>query len=570
MNAPNSLKLEAAKLLRKLFLFFGLLSILILILQLAWMWADHYFAKERLEKALAFTLEESIRSRDLISIKRTIGGFQLAYPGSSICLSLADDVVIGESQCKFENSASYKVPLSNEKFYLAVQPARYHWMIGFGILFIIVFWLVIAYVGRKFHLFLSRLNSDLNLLQVYPRKDIYFSELALAGEQFDRRMELELQNQALASAHKLGDLAAQVAHDIRSPLSALNLLTSSLNGVDEEKRIIIRSALNRINDIANHLIQRGKDLRQSDSQLKNQFGDTEAIEPIAHPTLLAPIVDSIVSEKRTQFREKKSIEIQVDLGHSYGLFSKVNSVELQRAISNLINNAVEAMPKENGKITVTIQELGGLAAILIRDNGNGIPERILKQLGQKGVTTGKGNSLSGSGLGVYHAKKTVEDVGGKMSVESQVGVGTVVSLELEKIKPPTWFVEHLELSPNSTIVTVDDDLSIHQLWKDRLFPLLENLNIQLFSFTSANEFKAWVKNSDNNEKRNSPSYLVDFEFINQDTNGLDLIEELHIASESILVTSRFDEVGIINRCSNLGLRLIPKAMTGIVPIKVRD
>lgn len=568
MINPISLKLESSKLLKKLILFFGLLSILILILQLAWMWADHYYTKDRLEKALAFTLEESIRSRDLISIKRTISGFQLAYPGSTICLSLADNVVIGESQCDFRTAASYSIPLSNERFYLAVQASRFHWMIGFGLLFILGFWLVIAYVGRKFHFFLSRLNSDLNLLQIYPRKDLYFSELALAGEQFDKRMELELQNQALASAHKLGDLAAQVAHDIRSPLSALNLMTSHIVGIEEEKRIIIRSAVNRINDIANHLIQRGKDLRSSDYNAKEQIIVGEMAQPMTHTTLLAPLVDSIVSEKRTQFREKKSIEIQADLRQSYGLFSKVNPIEFQRAISNLINNAVEAMPKENGKITVTVQERGHLVAILIHDNGSGIPDYILKKLGQKGLTIGKENSQSGSGLGVYHAKKTVEDAGGKFSIESQIGVGTTVALELEKAKAPNWFVEDLELVPNSVIVTVDDDISIHQLWKDRLSPLLSKQNIQMFSFTSANEFKQWVNANQIAGKEFNCSYLIDYEFLNQEITGLDLVEKLNIKSKAILVTSRYDEVEIRRRCTNIGLRLIPKAMAGLVPIRI--
>jgi signal transduction histidine kinase len=60
----------------------------------------------------------------------------------------------------------------------------------------------------------------------------------------------------LGSSARFADLAQQVSHDIRSPLSALNMMLSSLNELPEAKRLILRSASQRINDIANSLIQK--------------------------------------------------------------------------------------------------------------------------------------------------------------------------------------------------------------------------------------------------------------------------------------------------------------------------
>ena len=64
--------------------------------------------------------------------------------------------------------------------------------------------------------------------------------------------------------------------------------------------------------------------------------------------------------------------------------------------------------------------------------------------------------------------------------------------------------------------------------------------------------------------------MIDYELLNQSISGLDLIEELGIADFSILVTSRYEESKIKENCSRLGLKLIPKAMAGYVPVSIID
>lgn len=64
-------------------------------------------------------------------------------------------------------------------------------------------------------------------------------------------------------------------------------------------------------------------------------------------------------------------------------------------------------------------------------------------------------------------------------------------------------------------------------------------------------------------------FLIDYELIGQRFTGLDLIEENKLGDRAILVTSRYEEPQIRKRCEKLGIRLIPKSMTGWVPIEVR-
>ena len=62
-------------------------------------------------------------------------------------------------------------------------------------------------------------------------------------------------------------------------------------------------------------------------------------------------------------------------------------------------------------------------------------------------------------------------------------------------------------------------------------------------------------------------YLIDFEMDRGEMNGLQVIEHLGIASQSILVTSRFEDAAVLDGCRRLGCRYLPKTMAAFVPIK---
>ena len=71
---------------------------------------------------------------------------------------------------------------------------------------------------------------------------------------------------------------------------------------------------------------------------------------------ISPVIESVLSEKRTQYRNKMNINIISDLGpNSYGLFSKINKAELKRVLSNLINNSVEAF-ETGGEVKINLSK----------------------------------------------------------------------------------------------------------------------------------------------------------------------------------------------------------------------
>ncbi len=374
------------------------------------------------------------------------------------------------------------------------------------------------------------------------------------------------QRQLVITASAISNMAKQVSHDIRSPLSALNMVMEQLTQIPENHRLIIRSSVSRINDIANQLLDKGKSpaIKTGGSSLSNQNLPQLSVQ------LLFPIIDSLVSEKRMQFRDKQSVVIEANVQKGYGLFANINSIELKRVISNLINNSVEAFLSEKGNIVVSLDCSGDDINLVIEDNGKGIPENILKKLGEIGVSHGKEGTQSGSGLGVYHAKQTVESFGGTFAIESKEGIGTKIKMVFPKAQAPHWFVEKLRLMPKMLVISLDDDLCIHQIWSERLSSnRYESQEIEHFTFTSVGEFRSWfIDQGILSAAPESVMFLIDYELLDQNITGLDIIEELKISNRAILVTSRYEESKIRARCESLGVRLIPKAIASFVPIDV--
>lgn len=384
-----------------------------------------------------------------------------------------------------------------------------------------------------------------------------FSEMLL---KLESTTQLRIENERLIAQTKILEeksiLASQVSHDIRSPLSALNILLSILENLPEEKRTLMRSAIKRINDIANTLLHAGR----------NTQSNMVEIESSLNIFMISTLIESILTEKRLQFREFIDIEIESEISKSYGLFAEINYTEFKRLISNLINNSVDAIETKKGEIIVRVSEFQNQILIQIQDNGKGIAPDILANLGQKGISSGKSGVESGFGLGIPHAINYINSIGGKIELNSHLGIGTTISIFLQKASQPDWFVDSLNLGEFKQIVILDDDQSIHNIWKDRFKINIDREKLNIFHFTSGDLFRNWFKDKLGQGK--NTLFLIDYELLNQNKNGIEIIEELQIQEQSIIVTSRYEEVTVLNKCKSLKLRLLPKNLTGFVPVKI--
>lgn len=207
-----------------------------------------------------------------------------------------------------------------------------------------------------------------------------------------------------------GQLAAGIAHEIRNPLTALKgfvqLMAHSSQYADKYLPIM-REELERIEMIVSELLMLAK---PQDALLREV--------DLAH--LLEDVVTLMGAEAHLQGIELKLVPL------SGRIAVRCDANQLKQVFINFIKNAVEAMP-DGGTIRIeTERDPEQTAIVRLIDQGCGIPEEKLRQIGEPFFTTKE----TGTGLGMMVSQKIVEHHGGRVEIESEVGVGTTVMVLL--------------------------------------------------------------------------------------------------------------------------------------------
>ena len=553
-----------------------------------------HFVEETTKNALA--LEQPIM------VQRSISEFWRAFEGRNSAITALevyfDEALVAQNGVKqsktslmqFNSKRCFPTSQQNVCVRYFVDPIRFLSEIFFVLLAVIISALSVYGLRRKLaaknvaalakplEMEIARISyisegfknpavRELGVEPISTSKTLPIQEVFKLSEAYKDLLDHSLQflnlEKSIEISKSLSTLAAQVSHDIRSPLSALNMVMGQLPHLPEDKRVLIRDSVQRINDIANSLLEKG---RSQHSAANPSHGPGINLEVL----LLGSLIDSLVSEKRIQYRDKIKIEIVADFDASFDVFAKADSKELKRILSNLVNNSVEAFDEAGGKITVSLRGQTNIASVVVSDNGKGIPEQVVAKLmaGEKGVSHGKEGTRSGSGIGVNHAKATIESFGGKFEINSREGMGTMIIMTLPREVAPKWFVERIEFSEGQTVIALDDDQSIHNIWQGRFASSdLAKGGVQLLHFSSSAVFESWL--ADARGKTLDPVFLMDYELLGQENTGLDLIEKHSLGSQAILVTSRYEEKHLRERCERLSVRILPKSMAGFVPFTLR-
>ena len=353
-----------------------------------------------------------------------------------------------------------------------------------------------------------------------------------------------------AKAEAQKRISEEVAHDIRSPLTALRFATEDLSMLPENRRVMIRNSTTRVSDIANNLLMNLEEI---------ETGHVEKRIPV----LLSTTLDQMLSEKRAQY-SNQNIEFELNIPRPLmTLFVNVQPIEFKRVLSNLINNSVEAFKKAEGTVTLTLSREEDLVTIQLIDNGCGIPPKLLQKIFEKGQSFGK---KGGHGLGLSHAKRTINLWEGEITVSSEVKKGTMITILLPAEKePPKWFAPQINVPENTTVVVIDDDDFIHLVWKERFKDSLTQGLINLISFRSLDKFTEWFQQNQNS----SYFLLMDYEFKNTKTTGPEILKKLQVPStQALVVTSHFEELDIRHECIKQELKIVPKNIASSIPINI--
>lgn len=321
----------------------------------------------------------------------------------------------------------------------------------------------------------------------------------------------------------------KMAHDSEAPIVVLENLLDKKEALSEEERKVGIDSLSRIR-LINSAALRGVSLSSQKEIVR-----------------LRGLLESVMTEKKIQYQEECPLKLKLQASE-FDYFINIEQINLMRAFSNLIDNAVEAIEdRASAAVSISLKENSNMVEIAIQDNGRGIPEEILTQIQFQPFSYGK---KGGSGLGMRNAIDIVKNSGGQLKIESQVGIGTTILITLPYVKRASA-VRPLYLDFSQDIVILDDTIEIYKTWKNIFFQIdfpEENLHF----FSKVESFRNYIKN-----KKHSALFFIDYDLGHQQ-NGIDLIKEFSLMNNSFLVTSYSNDISLIEDCERNNIKIIPK------------
>ena len=409
------------------------------------------------------------------------------------------------------------------------------------------------YIANPLNFITSHLKQGLTL--DHQKDEIQeFAYLIDQIEQWKKQLETLHEKEKEA---EIGRMLKQIVHDIRSPLTAIDVITQELSEVEETKRTIIKNAVDTLKDLANNILS-------SATQKEKRAGIyVEYAEPVAL------LLERIISEKRVQIAKNISLSLEIKDAHS--LFAKIDNIAFKRVISNMINNALEAIQNQikihgdvyRGTVNVTLSEsTTHQIQIEIIDNGCGIAPENLEKILQGGVSIGKEDGL---GIGLSSSKKMIESFGGSLEVASRVNEGTTMTIRLPIAPAASWFPLKISLPKNAEVIILDDDKAIHALWDMRFKTILhdeDHITVQHFYAPEP------LMQHPLDRPISTIFGLIDYELMNKNITGIDVIKQLHLEKTAILVTSRYENVKVREEASTLGIKILPKSFAPYIDIEI--
>lgn len=231
-----------------------------------------------------------------------------------------------------------------------------------------------------------------------------------------RDITLNRENEEMVVASEklsvIGQLAAAVAHEIRNPLTSLKgfiQLMQTTDTINHDHLDIMLSEVDRIDLISGEMLILGK---QQETHFRH-----ERLDDILQQVLVLMEAQANLDNVSITYENLSEKPLHV-IGESN---------QLKQVFINIIKNAVEAIPpSKDGKVSISLEEQGTNAQVIVKDNGVGMePERI-EHLGEPFYSTKE----KGTGLGLAVCKKIIQRHKGYIHFQSDKEKGTAVEISL--------------------------------------------------------------------------------------------------------------------------------------------
>lgn len=322
-------------------------------------------------------------------------------------------------------------------------------------------------------------------------------------------------------------IALQVAHDIRSPLSAINSVAFAARDVLPERgRELLRDSVGRINAVANELLERyrGGLVRQDD---------------ISDLTELGPLASAI----NEGFRETwPRIEFAVELPPA-PVFVPVPKLTLERALANVIGNAIEAVLAGGGSRVETRVAASAAGFVMdVIDDGPGVPAEFRSRLFSEGATHGKSG---GTGLGLFQTREALRKLGGDL-VLRDAPRGAWFQFRLPSAE------QKLEFKVQRRVVLVEDADDAREAWTR----LLRHAGAEVQAFADPARALAAIETL--RAAKTPFSLITDLIFQGSELTGFDIGAAAPEGTLKVLCTSLAESEEIQTLAREQGLRVLPK------------
>jgi signal transduction histidine kinase len=227
------------------------------------------------------------------------------------------------------------------------------------------------------------------------------------------------QKERLAS---LGQASAEFVHDISNPLTIVWGYVQLLAKRLEQSESDANQNATSVKEL--NIIEQNVRMCRELLTMWQSYGSVEASPP--KPISVSQIVREVV-KSANGMATQSGVDLQANICEDSCTLVG-DTVQIQRAIQNVIINGIQAAAEKKGKVTVDCNQKDFYVDLRIEDNGTGINPAQLNRIFDPYFTTKQ--AKSGTGLGLYIAKKVVEDHNGSIKVESTPAVGTLFTIRL--------------------------------------------------------------------------------------------------------------------------------------------
>ena len=269
------------------------------------------------------------------------------------------------------------------------------------------------------------------LLQEARKREAVLRRLEKAHRELQETQAQLVQSEKMAS---LGQLVAGIAHEINTPLGAVCSASETTGRAVEKLRAILdldfpgaRQENRRLRRALRALNESGRVITLGSERVSEVVSRLQAFarldEAEVKPMALREGVETALALLKHQTRE--DVAVVTDYGPTPEIVC--NPRQLNQVFYNLLLNALQAMDGP-GEVRITTATSGDRVLVVIRDDGSGIPVDNLSRVFDPGFTT-RGVGV-GAGLGLATCYRIVKEHGGEITLTSEPGVGTTVTLLL--------------------------------------------------------------------------------------------------------------------------------------------